>query len=188
MAVSKGTEAKKTFKNALVSTIFYHSDEVESEPIVYTGCKEYDPKCLECKIQVGSLSSHNLIKNLIRLKCVQTEGKGKVVAASWGNRIESRTSHLSARMIWRKVFKKHPFCVGGGLVWCEWIGWSFILPPNISSSIHPFLQIILWIIGCAAFNSVLPPPPQTSSDDPSLPFCLILILWLYSAQYNLINQ
>ena len=45
--------------------------------------------------------------------------KKKVVADVWGDGLESRTSHLSARMIEEKVFEEHPFWEGGGLVLCE---------------------------------------------------------------------
>ena len=41
--------------------------------------------------------------------------------------LECRTSHLAARILWRKVLEEHPFWEGGDLLWCE--------PDN-----HPFSE------------------------------------------------
>ena len=62
--------------------------------------------------------------------------------------IECRTSHLAARMIWRKVLEEHPFWEGGGLVWCEPDDHLFFWSIHSAkfSSIQPFLPIILLLI------------------------------------------
>ena len=88
--------------------------------------------------------------------------------------MKCRTSHLSARMIWRKVFvKAHPFWEGCGLVWCEQddhpFFWSIHSAKRPFFYIHTFLQIIL------CFKSVvrhgiewIPSPKQQRRLLPSL--------------------
>ena len=108
------------------------------------------------------------------------EGKGR---HCWLRDIlECHISHLAARTIWRKVFKRTSILRGFwfGVVWT---GWSSIFPK------HPFRQVFnllftlfyksFWHqIASAACNCIYSVPP-TSSDDLCFPFCLIFIGWGY---------
>ena len=60
--------------------------------------------------------------------------------------LESRTSHLSARMIEEKVFEEHPFWEGGGLVLCE--------PYPFIRSIHSAKRMFFY----SSFSSYNPEP------------------------------
>ena len=62
------------------------------------------------------------------------------------------------KSFWKNI---HFGCMMFGVVCMNWIIFfykAFILP-SISSSIYPFLQIILGVMGCASFSSV----PQSAA-------------------------
>ena len=90
-----------------------------------------------------------------------------------GRILECRTSHLAARMIWRKVFGRTTI-LGGWWFGVVWTRWSSIFLK------HPFLQVpvILVILffkssWCGMeWNSFF---PSNSSDDLCLLFCLLLL-------------
>ena len=95
--------------------------------------------------------------------------------------LECRTSHLAARRIWGKVFRKN-IHFGRVVVWCGVD--QMISPfsetsmlPSIRSSINPLFQIILMLNLLCGMELIEFHPPN-SSDDLCLFFCLILFLCL----------
>ena len=101
-----------------------------SEITIFSHCKIYTvTNMVHCKITINTslflLPEHR--------RRINTEEKEKVVAGCClGGLLECRTSHLSARIIWKKLLEEHSFWEGGVLVWT---GRSFIFLK------HPLRQV-----------------------------------------------